>query len=173
MSEAKPNQPTLDDLHNIRKCLREYLLPAEKPVGLDYAIDRNLHHLDKYLKSKDEMLSIINKKYYFKDAADEPLNYAFYADPSDPLYTQLKTDENGNYIIIEKEEKEKGKIATCNRIDLNNPKYIAEVEEWKKDIEFKFYKFKTETVKQNFADGNFKGIDISPLFGWIIDEFEE
>lgn len=153
---------TLEDCEQIAYTLKNILLPA-KTEGLAYAIAKNIAKLDRCLKKKYEEIAILNEKYYFKDDNQNVIMYAYIPHEKNPY----KFDENGNYIIVPSEQRKSTPAAP--RTDLNNPDYKSEMKKLKSDIDIKLHKFDAATVKKNYEAGHLDHLDISCLFGVLID----
>lgn len=166
---ANPPKLTYSWLNNIATSLRRDIIKVPE-TGLNYIINKNLVKIDRYLKERDELFKNIREKYIVKDANGKQIYFAYYSDPKDPQYNQLKLDANGNFIEVA--EKDRAKIPATTRYDILDPEYKKDIEAWENDIEFTFHKFPQAEVEELIKDGKFDTLDYTPLIGFLFDEFE-
>lgn len=168
-----PNKLTVQDLRNIQRVLRVSLLPIPD-TGLNYAINKNLQALDKYLMDKEKLANNIREKYLVKDADGKAILFAYHSeikDVNDPLFGHCKLDQDGNYIVVE--EKDAPHIPNTTRYDILHPQYKEDMKEWENDVQFTFHKFNQEKVEALIKSGKFDTVDYSPIVNHLFDDIKE
>jgi len=155
----------LTTLVKIQACLRDVLLPV-KETGLDYQTIKNLSKLDRYIETKKQDAEEVNKKFQFKDPDGEPIMYQCTAIPNGNGMATFDKDANGDFIALPKGDKKLG----APRVDETSKDYIEAIKELEEDIDFEFHMFPNDKIKAAFDNGILSGLDLSPLFGYLIDE---
>lgn len=159
-----------EQLQALQVVLRTQLLPKEN-TGLHYAIIKNLVKIDGALEKIEKQTAELNKQFSFKDEiTGEPILYEYYNERDHPRFMQAKTDDNGNYITVKKEDQ--NKIACTNLINLLHPDYVKTIEQINNNIEITFHKFDSLKIKQLSEEGKLDKVDLTPLVGHLFDIIE-
>lgn len=156
-------KPTVAVLRTLQYVLRKHLLPV-KETGLSFAITKNLVRIDRVLEEKDKQIKELQSVHIRKDEKGNPIYYKL-RQVGQQMVPEV--DNEGEFVKVDK--------------DFDGPKDTvidAESKEWKDaqkafeedPVDIELHQFDSEKVKDLFKKGTLEGIDIVPLFGYIIDE---
>jgi hypothetical protein len=159
----------INKLGEIEACLNNTLLPI-KGTGLNYEITKNLVKIRRVIEEWNSVWDKTRDSFLIKNSKNEDAYFVQVVGAEGKM--EFLKDAAGNFVEVSEKTKLEDGQSMSKRIDLTVDFFEATKKHHSEEVEIEFHVFNKEKTKKLFEDGTFDGLNLTPLFGVLIEEHE-